>query len=450
MRKMKNLLTLFCTLLMPALAVAQPLSIEQCRELALQQNREKKNAGLLTQQAEFTMKSTRAMFMPAFSLVAAGVYDTDKGSQDIEGGLLPVVDGNKLPVGTFAYFPGLSLDYKVGSIVTSGIMMKQPLYMGGKIQAGYRMSKLAVDLYRQNERMTEAEVIQKADEAYAKVVNAKELVQVAEKYRVLLNELDKNVESAIRHGLKMENDRMKVQVKINEVELQLRKAQNGVRLATMNLCHVTGQPLNSEIEVSSEYPAVEDALTLQTTDITARPEYAMLNYQTRIANEQVKMTRSEMMPQLALLAKYGYTHGIEFNNKTLVNGWNFAGGVTLSVPLYHFGEHTNKVKAAKAKLEQTQNEQENKREMMLLELTQAANNMDEARLEVTLCEKSLEQAQTHMKLSEQQYKAGTVTLSEHLEAQAQWQTAYESQINAHFQLYLASVNYLRASGSLVR
>ena len=45
--------------------------------------------------------------------------------------------------------------------------------------------------------------------------------------------------------------------------------------------------------------------------------------------------------------------------------------LNVSIPLFHFGERSNKVRAAKAKLEQTRLQQQNLNEQMLLELTQA-------------------------------------------------------------------------------
>jgi outer membrane protein TolC len=48
----------------------------------------------------------------------------------------------------------------------------------------------------------------------------------------------------------------------------------------------------------------------------------------------------------------------------------------VSYSVFHFGERSNKVRAAKAKLEQTRLQQQNLNEQMLLELTQAANNLD--------------------------------------------------------------------------
>ena len=436
---------------------AETLSIDSCRALALQYNKERQQAALTSRQAEYIRRSTRAMFFPNFSIQGFGLYDTGKGTQTLDfnsmlspmlSGLGQILAGQGITLPEMS-LPGYDLKYKLGWVYSANLVVTQPLYMGGKIRAGYAMSKMAVEMAHQNERLTDAQVIQQADEAYAKVVKATELVEVARHYQTMLAELDRNVESAVRHGLRMPNDRMKVQVKMDEVELQLRRAQNGVRLAKMNLCHVIGRPLLNEVEVSSEYPVVADLAECQAADISLRPEVAILDARAEMAAKQVDMIRAEMLPQVALLAKYGYLNGITFNNKTLFDGWNFAGGITVSIPLYHFGEHTNKVKAAKISEAQARLERENKGELMRLELAQAANNLDEARLEVQLTAKSMEQAEANVKLSKQQYEAGFETLSDYLETQAQWQQTYEAKVDAHFQLYLASVAYLKAAGRLV-
>ncbi len=436
---------------------AQTLTIDSCRILALQYNKDKQSAALTTKQAEYTKKSTYAMFFPEFSFLAVGGYDSGNESLTLDFnsvaapmlaqiGAMAAGYGVTLPPMTI---PTYDLNFKSGWLFTTGVMLKQPIYMGGKIRAAYDMSKMAVEMARQNERLTDAEVIQKADEAYAKVVKAEELVDVALRYQTLLAELNKNVESAIKHGLRLKNDQMKVQVKMNEVELQLRRAQNGVRLAKMNLCHTIGRSLVSDIEVSREYPEIDDAMILQTSDVSSRPEVELLDYQAKMAAQKVKIAKSTRLPQIALLAMYGYSHGLEINDRTLLNGWGFTGGVSVSIPLYHFGERSNKIKAEELKQQQIELERDNKVEQMLLQLNQTANNLDEARLEVSLAQTSLEQAEMNMTLSKQQYKAGFETLSDYLETQALWQQAYETKIEAHFQLYLASVAYLKAAGHLV-
>ena len=93
------------------------------------------------------------------------------------------------------------------------------------------MSVLGKEMARLNETLTATEVILQTDKAYVMLIKAKEMKKVAEKYHALLSELSKNVNSAYKHGMKPQNDVLKVQVKLNDSELSLRKADNALRLA---------------------------------------------------------------------------------------------------------------------------------------------------------------------------------------------------------------------------
>lgn len=63
-----------------------------------------------------------------------------------------------------------------------GIQVEQPLYMGGKIRAGYRMAKIGNEIASLNKRLTEVEVIVETSQAYAEVVRTQELREVAVAY----------------------------------------------------------------------------------------------------------------------------------------------------------------------------------------------------------------------------------------------------------------------------
>lgn len=466
---MKQLIiSVFVALSLPLFAQddVQTLSIEQCRDLALQHNKTLQSAALGTESARYTKRATLGLFFPNISLTGMAGYSNIEGTlgmnvRQVTAGMLSNVMP-ALPVSIQAQLqklaPGILntlptnqtiLDYEMGWMYFGGVMLRQPIFMGGKIIAGYKMSKLALEASRQNERKTRAEVIEEADQAYANVVKATELKKVAEQYLALLKNLDHDVESAVRHGVKLQNDRLKVQVKLDEVQLQLTQAENAIRLATMNLCHVTGMPLSSRIAVSSDYPRVDDAMLLSSGDVTSRPEYAMLEAQAQVARQEVNVSRAAWLPQLGLLAYYGYTNGMQINGRKLLDSWGFAGGVTLSVPIFHFGADYFKTKAAKIKAQQVELDRENFVELMQLQLAKEGNNLEESVQEVALTEKGLEQATLNRELSEKQFKAGTETLTDLLEAQALWQQAWQRSIEANFRRYLASVAYLKAAGRLV-
>lgn len=416
----------------------QTLTPEECRAMALQYNKEIAAAAQATKSASFTAKSYKANFLPNITATGTGLCSTADGQFDILG---------------------YNVGYEVGTLLAGGLSVEQPIYMGGKINAAYRLAVLGKDIAQTQETLTATEVIQKTDEAYVQVVKAKEMMKVAEAYRSLVEELMHTVESAYRNGMKPKNDVLKVQVKMNDSELSLRKAENGLRLAKMNLCHYIGLPLTEDISVSG-LPIVEQALgatgvsqsniagSRLTLDISNRPEYAILNRQVDIARQEIKLNRSEMLPKIGVNATYNYVHGLEVNDKTLVDKGIFSAALNVSVPLFHFGEHRNKARAAKAKHVQTQLEQQEMNEKMTLELAQALNNLDEAVLECGIADRSLKQAEENMRVSRKMYEAGMETLSDYLEAQTLWQQAYERQVGAGCQLHLAYIAYQKAAGIL--
>ena len=450
---MKKTLTLIALILCTLTNSAQEvLTLDQCREMALENNKRMAAANKQTQAAHYTLKSYRGNFFPNFTANGTGLYSSANGTFNIPGGNLPTFfpDANGLPTpnGGFAYFPGINLNYKVRTVWMGGVQVEQPIFMGGKILAAYKIATLGKQMAQLNENLTASEIILETDHAYALMVKAQEMNKVAESYNAVLQELMKNVQSAYKHGLKSKNDVLKVQVKLNESELSIRKAENAFRLANMNLCHLIGKPLTETLTISDDFPVIEQHLEMQVNDISTRPEYNLLDKQVDIAKQKIKLSQSELLPQVGIRGSYDYVHGLKINEQTLFNQGNFSIMLNVSVPIFHFGERINKVRAAKAQLEQVRMEQADLNEKMYLELTQAANNLDEAKLQAALADRSLEQADENRRISKGEYDAGLEPLSDHLEAQALWQQAYETKVDAHFQLYLNYVKYLKAAGQL--
>ncbi|MCM1312136.1 MAG: TolC family protein [Bacteroides sp.] len=442
------------------------LSLEECRSKAVENNKELKASHIKLEQTGYDVKAYKANFFPKINLIATDLYSFGKGDLTISGGHLPIytldaASGNYLPAVKpdangqytmlqYADFPDQKLEYKIKNVFTGGIMFEEPIYMGGKITAAYNMAKLGKQMASQNIRLSQSEIIMKTDEAYALAVKAKELGKVARSYKQTLDELLKNVESAVRHGMKTRNDMMKVQVKINEAELNIQKADNAYRLACMSLCHVTGMPLTSDIGVDeNEFSDKKiNNHTALVQDISARPEVAILADKVELARQKVKLTKSDFLPNVALAGGYTYNNGIEIAGKKLLDSGTASFMVSVKIPVFNFGEGANKIRSAKAQQRISILEQENANEQMTLELTQCINNITEADTELRLTRKSLEQATENMKMSKQQYEVGFEPLSDFLEAQSLWQQASANEVEARCQLFLAHTKYLKAAGRL--
>ncbi len=440
---------------------AQTLTLDECVNKALEHNKSLSSAKLKLDQTRFDMKSYKANFYPQFNLMALDFYTTAKGDFTIEGGHLPIYNyveeaGTFVPnvtknadgsytLNQYADFPSQTMKWKLKNMFVGSISVMEPLYAGGKISTAYEMSKLGVNMATENIRLTESEVIVKTHEAYYQAVKAKELGEVARSYKTLLDELKKNVEGAFRHGMSTRNDIMKVQVKQNEAELSIQKADNGYQLAKMNLCHIIGLPLNSEVEVEQADPSANVSIPV---DMGVRPEHAILDNKTELARQQVKLTKSDYLPNVAVGATYSYANGGELAGKKLINNGSASVGVMVKMPLDLFGGGTNKVRSAKAAYQIAQMEQQDFDEQMQLEWAQCKNLFDEAQTEVRLCQTALEQAAENMRLSKQQYEVGFEPLSDYLETQASWQQCSANLVNARCQMQLAQVRLLKAAGKL--
>lgn len=440
------------------------LTIEQCRERALETNKGIRSAEYSIQKQTYDMRAVRANFFPKFDLKVVDFFSTLKMSKPTDDMMLPTASFDftagtylpnviQLPNGQvipsqIAMIPSEAINAKISNVFIGSVSLMQPIFMGGKIVAGYRMAKTGQKMAEAKKRLTMSEVIVKTDEAYALAVKAKELYEAASSYVDLLTELKKNVDAAVAHGMRTKNDAMKVQVKLNEARLSLMKAGDASRLAQMNLAQIVGLPMNEPIAVTSDFVNQELVATVENSAIELRPEYELLENRTELARQQVRMARSEFLPTVVAGASYMYTNGIKVNDKKLLDNGSFNVGAMVQIPLFHFGEGINKVRSAKASLQIAQIEQEELNERMQLELAQATNTLNESSLEVQVTKDAVEQALLNMQMARRQYEVGLETLSDLLEAQALWQSASARHAEAKAQYILANTKYLKASGAL--
>ena len=457
------------------------LTIEKCREMAIENNHEIMAAASKTESVRSTQKSYRANYLPTISANVIGAYSTMSGEKDVNipaNNEIPVFKPDsktfqaqdaatlgKMIVGAkqqdpasqmafaqniagYVFFPGLSttIDYEVGPVLVAGVSLEQPIYMGGKIANATKLAGMGVEMAEKNEELTKANIVELTDQAYALVVKAKEMSKVAEKYNAVLKELMANVVKAKERGMKTGSDVLKVRVKLSESELAIQKAENGLKLAKMNLCHITGQALDSDIDVADEYPAI----SVNEGSVAMRPESAILSKKVEIAEAKTKIERSALLPEVGAMLSYNYVNGLKVMDEKVFNDGSFTALVKIKIPIFNCGKSSNKVKAAKSTLEETRLEQQNLTEKMELELQRAKNNMSEAEKESAVAEKALEEATENMRASKSMYDNGVETLTDYMEAQLLWQQAMATKVNADYQLYLSKVDMNRAGGTLLK
>ncbi len=443
-----------------------PLSLQKAQELALSYNKSIAHSKLQFEQTGYDLAMYKSHNFPRLNLIATDFYSTTNTSLSIKGGNLPIYSYNEAagsyvpnvimnPDGShtlnqYAYFPDINMKLKLKNMFIGGLQVTQPIYTGGKISAAISMAEIGQQMASVNIRLSEDEVIVKIDEAYMQAVRAKELEVVSDSYYDMLKELERTVESAVRHGLRLRNDLMKVQVKKNEAELGHQKAENGYLLARMNLCHLMGIPLTeaSKLEVDTN-TANEDRMVPKTKGgVEYRPEYTLLEKRVELAEQQVRLDRSDYLPNVALFGSVMYANGGELAGKKMIDNGSGTIGVMVKVPLYSFGENTNKVRSAKAKAQMATLDLQEKSELMELEIALCRTNLEECEKEVSIARKSFDQASENLRISKSAYDNGIELLSDYFDAQALWRESAASLVEARCQLFLAYTKLLKATGQL--
>lgn len=442
------------------------LSLSKAQELALDYNKAIHQSKLQFEQLGYDVDAYKSNSYPRISLLLTDLYSTASSSLGISGGNLPIYTFNEalgqfVPnvtpqadgsyrVNQYAFMPDIDMKLKLKNIFVGGLQVTQPIYTGGKITAAVNMAEIGQQMASVNIRLTEDEVIVKVDETYMQAVRAKEMYIVAESYLNMLSELQRTVDSAVRHGLRLRNDLMKVQVKLNEAELGKQKADNGYLLARMNLCHLMGMPLTeaSKIDVDT-YTANQDRIIPSSEGgVELRPEYVLLSKKIELAEQELKLTKSDYLPNVALFGSVVYANGGELAGKKLLDNGSGSIGIIVKVPLLTFGERSNKLRSAKVKSQIASLERDDKADLMRLEIALCKTQLDECHKEVAIAKKSYDQASENLRISKSAYDKGVELLSDYFDAQALWREAAANVVESRCQLFLAYTKLLKATGQL--
>lgn len=339
------------------------------------------------------------------------------------------------------------------NVFAGALMLTQPIYMGGKIRAYDQITGYACELAEQKHRAGEQEVILNTDEAYWQIVSLASKKRLAESYVQLLQRMDSDVTKMIKTGVATRANALTVSVKLNEAEMALTKVDNGLSLARMLLCQLCGLPLDTQFTLEDENKELSstaggNSAFDMSTALSRRPDLRSLELAADIYDKKIKLARSENLPQLALVGNYLLTNPSVFNGFEKKFKGMFNIGVTLSAPLFRWGEGRNKVRAAKAQAAAARYQLDEAREKVELQVNQASFRVTEANKAFARAVKNCERAEENLRTASVGFKAGVIPTSDMLEAQTAWVSAQSEMVDAAIDVRLTQVYLQKSLGTL--
>lgn len=435
------------------------LTLEECRNLAIQNNKELQISGEKIKMADNEKKAAFTKYFPQLSANGAYMWNQkdinllDMGALSSSlssslGGLaqLPMIQHLMSGVNDMQH-----LD--VQNIWVGNVSLVQPVFMGGKIVNYNQITKFAKQLAESMNNLQLQDLIYKTDETYWQVISLVNKKRLADAYVDLLRKMDSDVTAMIYEGVATEADGLSVKVKLNEAEMAQTKVENGLALTRMLLAQICGLSLEEDLSLADEKL---DNFPVETTQASAdlneafmnRNELRSLDLATKIYKRKERIALAEMLPNVALAANYFVT------NPNVFNGFknDFAGmfnvGVMVKVPLSGWWEGTYRRNSAKAETRIKTLEWQDAREKIELQVNQSVYKVNEAGKKLIASSRNMENAEENLRRANFGFEEGVIPALNLMEAQTAWVSARSSLIDAQIEVKLTEVYLSKALGKL--
>ena len=435
------------------------LTLEECRNLAIQNNKELQISGEKIKMADNEKKAAFTKYFPQLSANGAYMWNQkdinllDMGALSSSlssslGGLaqLPMIQHLMSGVNDMQH-----LD--VQNIWVGNVSLVQPVFMGGKIVNYNQITKFAKQLAESMNNLQLQDLIYKTDETYWQVISLVNKKKLADAYVDLLRKMDSDVTAMIYEGVATEADGLSVKVKLNEAEMAQTKVENGLALTRMLLAQICGLSLEEDLSLADEKL---DNFPVETTQASAdlneafmnRNELRSLDLATKIYKRKERIALAEMLPNVALAANYFVT------NPNVFNGFknDFAGmfnvGVKVKVPLSGWWEGTYRRNSAKAETRIKTLEWQDAREKIELQVNQSVYKVNEAGKKLIASSRNMENAEENLRRANFGFEEGVIPALNLMEAQTAWVSARSSLIDAQIEVKLTEVYLSKALGKL--
>ncbi|MEI6436712.1 MAG: efflux RND transporter permease subunit, partial [Bacteroidota bacterium] len=409
------------------------ISLDSCKQLALHNNRKIKNAEMQVRASEEQRKEVFTNFFPKVSAAAIVLRSTDYLVKAKTPAMnLPVWDGKNpaqlMNPTQFAYIPSISLNL-LDYLNTAAVTVAIPVYAGGRIRRGYKLAKLGEDVNEYQTEMARDEVLASTEELFWTQLSLIEKEKTVRSYIAMLDSLYRDVSNYSSAGLAQKNDVLKVQMKQNELKTNLLKLKNGINLTRRTLFQQIGLAYDSSLVFIITPDEQTGPLVFQDPDqlVKNRSEYHLLNKAVEVMQMQKKLAVGEYLPQLSV-AGTGFTY--DAMNQTSNNA---LGMVSLTIPISDWWGGSHKIKKQQIEVEQAESSLRENTELLVLQIRQAANEVEETLYQISVSQVSVEQSTENLRISQDNYKAGIIGISDLLEAQAVAQQAKDNLSDARRQ-----------------
>ncbi len=445
-------------------AIAQQgsvLSLDKAIEMALSQNPSIKSAHYNEQVSEANRKATRGLFMPQINLVgnysylskdiAINANNLKQNISTVAGDIInlatqsEIISQNTATIlsNLLSEVANLNWSYTLQkrSFAFIGAEVSVPIFMGGKINAAYRISQIEESISRHQSRQAENSLISELIERYYALSLTTRVVKVKEQVVAGINRHLQDAIALERQGMIARSELLYVEYKMAEAERELHDAQG--ELTTIK------EALNATLTTNEDFSTTTPMFILsEIEDIeyykqlaSSNPLISQVELKQEISEQAIRINRADFFPQItALGAANIYNHQLS----GLLPRW--AVGVGVSFKIFNGLNREYKYKAAKStarSVEQIVATAHNDVNLLIDKLYTQLQNYHNQHLSIA---SSIRFAKEYHKAKERAFLEGLATASELIDAELNLAKARTEQLEAAFKYDTTLAKLLEASG----
>ena len=402
------------------LKAQQLYTLEECRQMALEQNAKMKVAANKTQMAKQEKHEAVTNFFPSISLTG--------GAMKADDGLIQMPMGEQtmklLDEGMFG-----------GAIVT------MPIFAGGQIYHGNKLAKLGVEVSELQLRQTQNEVTLTVDQYYWNIVVLNEKLKTLQHVSALLEKICSDAKAAVDAGIKNRNDLLQVELRKNETQSVVIDIQNNIAICKMLLAQYIGTDMNGfdvQTAVSNELSSPEQLYVNHNERLESTVEYQLLSKAVDASKLEKRLNAGQFLPMVALQGGYLYNDFMGPSQNS------FVGMLNVSIPISWKAPFS--VRKYKLRHQNAVTEFNNGSEQLMIRMQKAQIDLSNAYQQALIARNSIEQSEENLRLNEQYYKAGTSSMSDLLQAQQLYQQSRDKYAEAYSKYEISKTEYLQATG----
>ena len=439
---MRSLILLVIFLLVaPALRAQTRLTLDQAVSTALEKNPERKAAVFHRQAASAGVKEARAALLPKITFHEGYIRSND-----------PVfVFGSKLRqqrfgAGDFA-LNVLNTPTPFGNF-TTGFSGEWQLFDSGANWLRVSQSKLMSTMSQRRLERTDQQLVYRVIDAYMGLLLAARQLQVAEDAVKTSQAILDRSQARFESGMVVESDLLSAKVDVAARQQERIRSQSAVQIARANLNRELGVPLDTDYqpaEVLAErvFPAASEP-DLEKLALQRRPDFAAANLQTDLQRKSESIAKAALGPRVNAFA------GWQTDNPHFAGGGgnNWTAGLEVQVDLFSGGAKLARLQAERALANEASALRDSMASSVRVEVRKAYLEFDSAQQQVNVARAAVEQAKESLRISQNRYQGGLITISDLLRTSDASRRAETDYWQAVYRLHTSYANLELATGTL--